>query len=53
MQYWLVKQEPKSYSWATFVTEGRAAWTGFRIFEARKDLRVMTKGDLVFFYQKP
>ena len=50
MQYWLVKQEPESYSWATFVKEGRTAWTGVRNFQARNNLRAMKKGDLVFFY---
>ena len=50
MQYWLVKQEPEAYSWATFVKEGRTAWTGVRNFQARNNLRAMKKGDLVFFY---
>ena len=50
MQYWLVKQEPESYSWATFVKEGRTAWTGVRNFQARNNLRAMKQGDLVFFY---
>ena len=50
MYYWLVKQEPESYSWATLVKEGRTAWTGVRNFQARNNLRAMKKGDLVFFY---
>ena len=50
MQYWLVKQEPESYAWTTFVKEGRTAWTGVRNFQARNNLRAMKKGDLVFFY---
>jgi predicted RNA-binding protein with PUA-like domain len=50
MQYWLIKQEPEAYSWATFVKEGRTAWTGVRNFQARNNLRAMKKGDLVFFY---
>jgi predicted RNA-binding protein with PUA-like domain len=48
--YWLVKQEPESYSWADFVKEGNAAWTGIRNFQARNNLRAMTKGDPVLFY---
>jgi predicted RNA-binding protein with PUA-like domain len=48
--YWLVKQEPESYSWTTFVKDGRAAWTGVRNFAARNNLRAMKKGDLVFYY---
>jgi predicted RNA-binding protein with PUA-like domain len=50
MHYWLVKTEPESYAWATFVNEGRTAWTGVRNFQARNNLRAMKKGDLVLFY---
>lgn len=49
-QYWLVKQEPEAYSWATFVRDGRTAWTGVRSFQARNHLRAMKRGDLVLFY---
>jgi predicted RNA-binding protein with PUA-like domain len=48
--YWLVKQEPESYSWATFEKEGGTAWTGVRNFQARNNLRAMKKGDPVLFY---
>ena len=48
--YWLVKSEPESYSWATFVEEGGTAWTGVRNFTARNNLRAMKKGDAVLFY---
>ena len=50
MQYWLTKQEPEDYSWATFVKEGRTAWTGVRNFQARNNLRAMNQGDFVLFY---
>ncbi len=49
-QCWLVKQEPEAYSWATFVKDGRAAWTGVRNFQARNSLRLMKAGDLVLYY---
>ena len=49
-QFWLVKQEPTEYCWATFVKDGRAAWTGVRNFQARNHLRAMRRGDLVAFY---
>ena len=49
-KFWLVKQEPESYSWTDFVKEGNAAWTGIRNFQARNNLRAMKKGDAVFFY---
>jgi predicted RNA-binding protein with PUA-like domain len=50
MNHWLVKQEPESYSWADFVKEGHAAWTGVRNYQARNNLRAMKSGDLVFYY---
>jgi predicted RNA-binding protein with PUA-like domain len=49
-QFWLVKSEPETYSWSTFVKEGKTAWTGIRNFAARLHLRAMKKGDLVFYY---
>ena len=48
--YWLVKQEPTAYSWATFLKEGKTTWTGVRNFQARNHLRAMKKGDRVLFY---
>ncbi len=49
-QYWLVKQEPESYSWAAFMKDGKTAWTGVRNFQARNNLRAMKAGDLVLYY---
>ena len=49
-QYWLVKQEPSSYSWTDFVADGKTEWTGVRNFTARNNLRAMRTGDAVFFY---
>ncbi len=48
--YWLVKQEPETYAWSTFVKDGGTAWTGVRNFLARNHLRAMQAGDLVLFY---
>jgi predicted RNA-binding protein with PUA-like domain len=50
MNYWLVKQEPESYSWSDFVKDGKTSWTGVRNFAARLNLRAMKKGDQVFYY---
>jgi predicted RNA-binding protein with PUA-like domain len=50
MQHWLVKQEPESYSWSTFLKDGSTAWTGVRNFQARNHLRDMKKNDLVLYY---
>lgn len=48
--YWLVKQEPDDYAWATFEKDQHAAWTGVRNFQARNSLRAMRKGDFVLYY---
>ena len=48
--FWLVKQEPSSYSWSDFVAEGQTSWTGVRNYAARNNLRRMRKGDEVLFY---
>ena len=48
--FWLVKQEPDSYSWSDFTTDKGTSWTGVRNYTARNNLRSMRKGDEVFFY---
>ena len=48
--YWMVKQEPETYSWDDFVREGRTDWTGVRNYQARNNLREMKAGDRVLFY---
>ena len=48
--FWLVKQEPSSYSWSDFVADGETSWTGVRNFAARNNLRKMRHGDEVLFY---
>ncbi|MBK9153797.1 MAG: EVE domain-containing protein [Chloracidobacterium sp.] len=50
MNYWLVKQEPSSYSFDDLQKEGRTDWTGVRNYQARNNLAAMKKGDKVFFY---
>ena len=50
MNYWLVKQEPGSYSFADFQKDGKTDWTGVRNYQARNNLQAMKKGDKVFFY---
>ena len=49
-QFWLVKQEPSSYSWSDFLADGQTSWTGVRNFAARNNLRKMRTGDEVLFY---
>jgi predicted RNA-binding protein with PUA-like domain len=48
--YWMVKQEPETYSWSDFVSDGRTDWTGVRNYQARNNLREMKSGERVLFY---
>lgn len=50
MKYWLVKQEPESYSFEMFQKEKKTDWTGVRNFTARNNLKEMKVGDKVFYY---
>ena len=48
--YWMVKQEPETYSWSDFAKDGRTDWTCVRNYQARNNLREMKSGDRVLFY---
>jgi predicted RNA-binding protein with PUA-like domain len=48
--FWMVKQEPETYSWDDFVTDGKTDWSGVRNYQARNNLREMKAGDNVLFY---
>lgn len=50
MNYWLLKTEPGTFSWADLVQKKKAAWDGVRNFQARKHLAGMKKGDKAFIY---
>ena len=50
MKYWLVKQEPEKYPWAQFVEDKGTYWDGVRNYQARNNLRAMSKGDMVLYY---
>ena len=50
MNYWLVKQEPESYSFSDFQNDGKTDWTGVRNFTARNNLKEMKVGDKAFYY---
>jgi predicted RNA-binding protein with PUA-like domain len=49
-QYWLVKSEPVKYSWDEFVKDGWTYWDGVRNYQARNNLKAMSKGDGVLYY---
>lgn len=46
----MVKQEPETYSWTDFVSDGETDWSGVRNYQARNNLREMKAGDRVLFY---
>jgi predicted RNA-binding protein with PUA-like domain len=50
LSYWMVKQEPETYSWSDFVSDGQTDWTGVRNYQARNNLREMKTGERVLFY---
>ena len=52
MQYWLLKSEPDVWSIDQQKKAGMkgAPWDGVRNYQAAKNLKSMSKGDLCFFY---
>ena len=50
MKYWLVKSEPFKYSWNMMLKDKVTYWDGVRNYQARNNLKMMKKGDLVLFY---
>ena len=50
MAYWLMKSEPRVYSWDDLVRDGSTEWDGVRNNAARLHLRAMKVGDEAFFY---
>ncbi|RPI57709.1 MAG: EVE domain-containing protein [Acidobacteria bacterium] len=47
---WLFKEEPSSYSFEQFSSDGGTSWAGVRNPLAQKHLRSVKKGDRVFYY---
>ncbi len=50
MAYWLVKSDPKDYSWDDMKKDKETDWDGVRNYQARNNLKQMKKGDQVLFY---
>ncbi|MEE8180737.1 MAG: EVE domain-containing protein, partial [Nitrosopumilaceae archaeon] len=50
VNYWLAKQEPKSYNFATLKKEVKTVWDGVHNNLALKHISNMKKGDLILFY---
>ena len=50
MAYWLVKSEPRAWSWRQQVEAGTTHWDGVRNHQAANNLKAMRAGDRAFFY---
>ncbi len=50
IKYWLMKTEPDMYSIDRLKKEKTGHWDGVRNFQARNNMKSMTKGDLILFY---
>ena len=48
--YWLIKSEPASYSWADLLRDKETVWNGVRNHRAKANLIKMQVGDQAFFY---
>jgi predicted RNA-binding protein with PUA-like domain len=51
MAQWLMKTEPKDYSWDRLVADGETEWTGVRNPQATINMKAMKLGEPVFFYR--
>ena len=54
MKYWLLKTEPRDWSWKDQLNSKNqsAEWNGVRNYQASNNLKSMRKKDLCFFYHK-
>ncbi|MDD3019431.1 MAG: EVE domain-containing protein [Alphaproteobacteria bacterium] len=50
MPHWLMKSEPNVFGWDNLKEKGTAAWDDVRNYQARNNMKVMKKGEQVFFY---
>jgi predicted RNA-binding protein with PUA-like domain len=50
MQFWLLKSEPETWSWANQCQKGVEPWDGVRNYQAAANLKKMRAGDLALFY---
>lgn len=50
MAYWLMKTEPKEYSYFDLEQAGEDIWDGVKNFQALKNIKNMRPGDLAFIY---
>ena len=50
MKYWLLKSEPRTWSWTNQLEDKKCMWDGVRNYQARNNMIAMKKNDKCFFY---
>lgn len=50
VKYWLIKSEPFKYPWDQLKKDKQTFWDGVRNYQARNNMKLMEKGDPLFFY---
>lgn len=50
MNYWLLKTEPETYSFATLLKDKKTNWNGVRNYQARNNLKKISKNDIALIY---
>ena len=50
MNFWLLKSEPSTWSWANQKKVKTTMWDGVRNYQARNNLMAMKRNDKCFFY---
>jgi predicted RNA-binding protein with PUA-like domain len=51
MKYWILKTEPETYSFQDLLSDKVTSWDGVRNYQARNNIRAMSKGDLAIIYE--
>jgi predicted RNA-binding protein with PUA-like domain len=49
-KYWLLKTEPKTYSFDQLIRDGKTNWDGIRNYQARNFMKEISAGDLALIY---
>ena len=49
MAFWLIKSDPKTYSWEKFVKDKTTIWDGIRNFHVRNNIALIKNDDSVLF----
>ena len=50
MKFWLLKSEPKEYSWNNMCKDIETHWDGVHNYQAQNNMKEMAGGDVAFFY---